>query len=149
MGRIRWRYFDFWLIAALILLLAIGLAMVYSATRNTEGLEDSARRQAIFIAIGLALLFALAAVDYGLLEPITGVIYGLTIAALVTVLVIGRVTHGAQRWIDLGFMLFQPSEFAKVALIIFLARYFSAHSEDIKSGRVFLVSLGATQLLDH
>lgn len=146
MGRLRWRHFDFWLTAALILLLAMGLAMVYSATRNTEGLEDSTRRQAIFVAIGLALMFALATVDYGLLEPITGGIYALVIAALVAVLVIGRVTHGAQRWIDLGFMLFQPSEFAKLALVIFLARYFSEHSEDIKSGRVFLVSLGVALL---
>lgn len=132
--------------AALILLLAIGLAMVYSATRNTEGLEDSTRRQAIFMALGLTLMLALATVDYGLLEPITGGIYGVVIAALVAVLIIGRVTHGAQRWIDLGFMLFQPSEFAKLALVIFLARYFSEHADDIKSGRVFVVSLAAALL---
>lgn len=146
MGRIRWRYFDFWLTAALILLLVIGLAMVYSATRNTAGLEDSTRRQAIFIGIGLALMFALATVDYSLLEPIAGGIYGLVIAALGAVLIIGRVTHGAQRWIDLGFMLFQPSEFAKLALIIFLAHYFADHADDIRSGRVFLISLGAALL---
>ncbi len=146
MGKLNWRYFDFWLTAALILLLAIGLAMVYSATRNTEGLEDSTRRQAIFMAIGLTLMLALATVDYGLLEPITGGIYGVVIAALVAVLIIGRVTHGAQRWIDLGFMLFQPSEFAKLALVIFLARYFSEHADDIKSGRVFVVSLAAALL---
>ena len=146
MGSVRWRHFDFWLLAALALLLVMGLAMVYSATLNTAGLEDSARRQAIFVGVGLLLLLALTTVDYGLLEPICGAIYILTMAALVAVLVIGRVTHGAQRWIDLGFMLFQPSEFAKLALILFLAQFFSRHQDDIKSLRTFLISLGATLL---
>lgn len=120
--------------------------MVYSATLNTEGLEDSTRRQAIFVGVGLALMLMLATVDYGLLEPLCGAIYVLTMAALVAVLVIGRVTHGAQRWIDLGFMLFQPSEFAKLALILFLAQFFARHRDDIKSLKVFLISLGATLL---
>ena len=146
MDRLKWRHFDYWLMAALILLLLLGLAMVYSATRNTEGLEDSTRRQAVFIVIGLVLLLAVATVDYGLLEPITGVIYALMIVTLVAVLIIGRVTHGAQRWIDLGFMLFQPSEFAKVSLVLFLAGLFSGRKDQIRSGRTFLLSLGATLL---
>jgi rod shape determining protein RodA len=144
--RLKWRLYDYWIIAVLILLLMIGLAMVYSATRNTEGLEDSTRRQAVFIAIGLVLLFLLSTVDYSLLEPLTGAVYVLMIASLVAVLIIGRVTHGAQRWIDLGFMLFQPSEFAKVALVLFLARLFSGQRDHIKAARTFFLSLGATLL---
>lgn len=146
MGRLRWRHFEFYLLAALILLLLMGLAMVYSATRNTEGLEDSTRRQAIFIAVGLVLLLLTAVTDYSLLEPLTGVIYGLMIATLVAVLVVGRVTHGAQRWIDLGFMLFQPAEFAKLFLILFLASFFASRRDDMKSASTFFISLGATLL---
>jgi rod shape determining protein RodA len=133
-------------VAILVLLLLMGLAMVYSATRNTEGLEDSTRRQALFIVIGLALMLAVATVDYGLLEPLTGAVYALMIGTLFAVLIIGQTTYGAQRWIDLGFMLFQPSEFAKVFLVLFLARLLSASRDQIKSARTFLLSLGATLL---
>jgi len=70
MARRSWRNFDYPLLAAVLLLSAYGVVMIYSATINTLGVEDSARRQMVFAAAGLAVLVIAASVDYRLLELI-------------------------------------------------------------------------------
>jgi len=70
MAKRSWRNFDYPLLATLLLLAAYGIVIIYSATINTAGVEDAARRQAVFAAVGLAVLLIAAAVDYRVLELI-------------------------------------------------------------------------------
>jgi len=122
-----WRNFDFLLLAATLALVGLGVAMIYSATYPAgaeEGLlERPFVRQLIYAALGLCLSFLVAGIDYHFLEDIQRLIYAIAILSLTAVFVIGRVFHGAQRWIDFGLFPFQPSELAKVLLVIVLGKH--------------------------
>jgi rod shape determining protein RodA len=124
-------------------LLAYGLAMVHSATSSNQPLSPTGIpvvRQAIYAAIGLALLFILALVDYRWLLNLAPALYCFGVALLVLVLVLGRLSYGAQRWIQLWIVPIQPSEIAKVALAIMLAKYLADRVEDFHSWRPVLGS---------
>jgi rod shape determining protein RodA len=124
--------------------LAIGVAMVYSATHNSAGLEGSTIRQIGSIGAGLVLLFVATTVDYRLLSNLQPLIYAVMLIMLGAVLVLGHTNYGAQRWIRIGSYLFQPSEPAKLLLILFLAQYLAGREEKVKQFRTVLVSLVAT-----
>ena len=142
----QWRYFDYVLIVTSVLLLVYGILMVYSAT-----LADSAQgvaffstfpgHQAIFAVIGLALLLAASVVDFRRLQAFGYVIYAVNLVLLLAVAAIGVRSHGAQRWIDLGFFQFQPSELAKLLVILALAKFFADHQEKMHLFRYVLISL--------
>jgi len=139
-----WRHFDGYLLVVTLALLCYGVLMVYSATFQPDapGVVNSfVSRQMIFAAIGLAGFFIAVTIDYRILANLANVVYALVLALLVATLVLGRVTHGAQRWIDLGLFPLQPSELAKLALIIMLARYFADHEDDMRQFRYVLLSL--------
>jgi len=139
MDRKIWRNFDFVLLAITVLLIAFGIAMIYSATLDTPDLQDLPRRQAILALVGLALLLLVAAIDYRFLESLQKPLYVLTIASLLLVLLVGKTTYGAQRWIS-G-TSFQPSELAKVLIVVTLAQFLAQHEKDIGRFRYILVSI--------
>ncbi len=112
---------DGGLILSALLLAAIGLATVHSA--SSELPVDYLPRQAAWVAIGLVLLLISMSIDYHVLLDFSVVLYGLGIAALVAVLGFGVVRGGAANWLQIGPFQFQPSEFAKLATGLFLARY--------------------------
>lgn len=137
-----WRYFDPLLLLAMVLLVAYGLAMIYSATyeRTGIGIDPLVFRAAIYAGIGLAVFATLSAVDYHVLRNLAWIFYLGGIGLLVFVLVEGRILHGAQRWIQAGPWQFQPSEMAKICVIIALSRYFSQYRDRLKSFRVVIGS---------
>ena len=139
MDRKIWRNFDFVLLAATLLLTAFGVAMIYSATLDTPDLQDLPRRQAIWVLVGLVLMLLVAAVDYRFLESLQKPLYALTIASLLLVLLVGQVAHGAQRWISGS--SFQPSELAKVLIILTLARFLAHHEKEIGRFQYILISI--------
>ena len=139
MDRKIWRSFDFVLLAATVLLIAFGVAMIYSATPDTPELHDLPRRQVIWALLGLTLTLAVAAIDYRFLESLQQPLYVLTVVSLLLVLVVGQATHGAQRWISGS--SFQPSELAKVLVIITLAQYLAQHEKDLGRFRYILASM--------
>ncbi len=144
MRRVFWRRFD-WILLGLVLLLgAFGILMIASAVSGNQILASYPWRQAGFLASGLALLFLVAAVDYRLLSSITYPVYGMLLLALVAIAVAGTVAGGAQRWLTLGELFIQPSELAKIGVILALAQYLSAREE--RMGRL-TVFLGALLLL--
>ncbi len=99
-------------------------------------------RQIIWILISLLAFFLFSFFDFKFLRR-TGVVTALYLVALfllLTLFIIGSIFYGAQSWFDLGFFAFQPSEFAKLALIILLAKYFSRRHVEIKNIRHILVS---------
>ena len=126
-GRFDWR-----LILTMIAIMAIGIVNVYSATSNGVS-GDSAvtmmTKQLVFFGAGLGLIGVLMLFDYRFIERLAYVIYGANILALLAVEFKGMVRYGARRWIDLGFMSYQPSETMKFATVLALAKYFHDKSQ--------------------
>jgi len=141
MDRRIWNNYDLLLLVATILLLVYGVAMIYSASHSFEQVSDSAIRQAIFAAIGLAVGLAVTAIDYRLLDAFAVPMYTLVVVLLVVVLVIGQITFNAQRSIDLGIVDVQPSELSKPLLILVLAAFLAKREE--KRGQLLTVLLSA------
>ena len=109
------------LLVAALLLSGIGLATVQSAT--SELTIDYLPRQALWVAVGVVLLFVVFAINYQVLMGLSAAIYGASLVSLVLVLFVGQTGGGAQMFLGIGGFRLQPSEFAKVATALFLARY--------------------------
>ena len=122
---LSWRDYD-WLLLGLSLTIAVlGVIEIYSATRNTVW-TDAHLKQILWIVIGLGLVWALSTVDYHWLVEQSMAFYLLAVAGLAAVLVFGPLTNGARRWLPIGDVLnLQVSEFAKVMLVLVVARLFS------------------------
>jgi len=105
-------------------LLALGLVMLYSSSMTQFG-ADLLKKQLVWFAFGFALCVAATALDYQVFKKYAWPVFLLALFLLVLVLVphIGRKVNGARRWFDFHGLRFQPSEFAKLALIILLAWY--------------------------
>jgi len=114
---------DGGLVMSVLLLSAIGLATVHSA--SSEMPVDYLPRQALWLGIGVLLLVAAMSIDYHLLLDFSIVLYAVGLVLLVLVLVAGISHGGAAHWARIGPWQFQPSEFAKLATILVLARYLS------------------------
>ncbi|GIV67466.1 FtsW/RodA/SpoVE family cell cycle protein [Caldilinea sp.] len=124
-ARINWRYFDWPLFLVVLLLSSIGVALIYSATRNSPDLVDYWQRQVNFILIGLVVLFFVAMVDYRQLSLLAIPAFLIFVASLVAVYFFGEAQGGSRSWINLGGTLVQPTEAGKFLLIIFLSWYLS------------------------
>ncbi|MEM7828532.1 MAG: rod shape-determining protein RodA [Candidatus Aenigmatarchaeota archaeon] len=121
------RNFDFFLLILTLILLVAGLINLYSATYNhpSGGPSSIFFRQIYWTLIGVFVLLVFSFFDYHLLENYSYQIYVLTIALLILVLIAGKTVGGARRWIGMGSFTIQPSEFAKLSVILVLSRYFS------------------------
>ncbi len=120
------------LFLAILALALFGTAMVFSAGYAYADFRyDDAgyfmKRQAIFLFIGLAGMIFVSRVSVRFIERITPLLYFSTLGLLILVLVIGLVGNGAKRWISLGPITIQPSEIAKVTMVLMLSRYFSIY----------------------
>jgi rod shape determining protein RodA len=115
-------HIDWALVGALLALCGMGILMIYSAT------QSSAPRLYIsqFYALGLGsvALVVMLAIDYRTLADRSHFVYVAVICLLVYVMFFGAVRGGARRWIPLGFFNLQPSEFARIAVALVLAKYF-------------------------
>ena len=121
----QWRSFDWSLLAAVLMLLITGLAAIFSATHGTAAGPEEVKRQLIYVVPAVVAMLAMLFYDYAWLFSLSRWVYWGNIGLLAAVLVTGHSALGAQRWINLGFMTIQPSEFAKLALIITLAKLLS------------------------
>lgn len=110
------------LVFLLLVLAAIGFAMLYSAASGEW--DPWASRQAIRFGIGLVLMIAVAITDIQIWMRYAYTLYFLVLALLIAVEAMGVIGMGAQRWISLGFIQLQPSEIMKITLVLALARYF-------------------------
>ena len=105
------------LLIVAIILCVIGLIALYSATQETE--YEEFYKQCIWFVVSLFVMLGVMLVDYDLLLRISPILYGLFILLLIAVLFTPEV-NGATSWFDIGFFSFQPGEFAKVFVILFL-----------------------------
>lgn len=119
-------HFNWAILIVTLAIVAIGLMCVYSATwsEGQVGLSPEFRRQAMYAVAGVIVLVLTLLVDYRLYERLAWIIYGANCALLVALLFFGRVVSGSVRWLDFGVGNLQPSETAKLALIVVLAKYF-------------------------
>ena len=134
-----WRL-NWTLVILLLLISGIGFAMLYSAAGGNW--EPWASRQSMRLGVGVVLMIVVALIGVRIWMRAAYLVYAGALALLVAVEAFGAVRMGAQRWIDLKVILFQPSEVMKIALVLALARYFhSLNIEDISRPQYLLVPL--------
>lgn len=119
------RDYRFNLVLSVFALSVIGILAVGSAKAVNQP------KQIMGVVIGLIIMTIVSLIDYVWITDFYWLIYFFSVAILGAVLVIGDNVNGATRWIDLGFTTFQPSELAKILLILFFAKFISEHEEDI------------------
>lgn len=141
MKREAWKHFDFWLFGAVVILCIFGIAMIRSAIAGNEVLEEQVNRQIIFVVIGIAVMLGVGLVDYHYWASLSRLMYVVIIALLFIVYIVGVASFGATRWIQAGLVNIQPSELAKVVMILVLADWFNRHKEDAKDLRWVFRSL--------
>ena len=134
----NFRYFDLYIFGSSTLLLILGLLMVYSTTQSSP--TNLLGRQLIYSIIGFIVLFSLAFFDYRKFRKSTGILYILIILSLILVWVFGRDVRGSTRWIDLGIFRLQPAEFAKLVMVVIMAKFLDQIGEKIKDLRYVILS---------
>lgn len=120
--------FNWWLFGLVLLVSAFGVVVVYSANHGRPEIfyRNLYVKQVFWILYGLIAMLAALVIDYRVWSRNAYFIYAITIAALIYTLFFGTIASGARRWIQLGPLSIQVSEFAKFALIITLAKYFES-----------------------
>jgi rod shape determining protein RodA len=110
----------------------IGLINLYSATHGMFSRDkmDLFWMQIAWLSVGWSLYLGITLIDYKLFTRLAYVFYGLNVGALVMVMLVGKTSLGATRWIDLGFFRYQPSETMKLVMVLVLARTFASRSYD-------------------
>lgn len=121
---VSWRYFDFWLLGAVVLATAFGTTMIRSAVAGNEVLLPLINRQIYFALLGLVVIFVVAAIDYRYWMALYRPIFLVMSLLLFALFLSAQAVFGAARWFSVGVLFLQPTEFAKIAAILILARYF-------------------------
>ena len=138
---ISWRHFDFWLLGAIVLATAFGTTMIRSAVAGNEVLEPLINRQIYFALIGLVVIFLVAAIDYRYWISLYIPIYIVMSILLFALFLSAQAVFGAARWFSVGVLFLQPTEFAKIIIILILARYFEKSQERPRDLRWIAFSL--------
>jgi len=119
--------FDFVLFGATFLLILIGVLFVYSSGVNSGGISISREylKQLIWAGTGIGILLLFSFLNYGTLRMVSVYLYAVSLLLLLVTLAVGREVNGHRSWLGMGELGLQPSEFAKISCILFLATYFS------------------------
>ncbi|WP_350344653.1 putative lipid II flippase FtsW [Proteinivorax tanatarense] len=131
---------DFGMLLVTFILLGIGLVMVYSSTAvlslNNFGTSFYyLKRQVLFVILGLICMYICMCLNYWKWKQLLKILFLLNFAFLLLVLIpgVGHEVGGATRWINLGFMRFQPSDLTKFVTVLFTANYLSSRDERVKN----------------
>lgn len=140
MSSFAYKPFDFILVITVLLLLAMGITMVLSASSpsslsQTGNSYTYVKKQIVSAVIGIVAMLFLSRVDYRFYKKFAKIAFIVGIILLVAVLLIGTESHDAKRWIDLKVTTFQPSEFVKFFVILFFAASLSDNKDKLKSFR--------------
>jgi rod shape determining protein RodA len=136
-----WAAFDPYMAVTTLVLIGFGLVAIWSAEgAGPLRLDSLAVRQFIYALVGLPLLLGLAWVDYRYIKSLAWPIYGLTLALLSLVMLFGTNIGGSVRWIELGPITVQPSEPAKLGVIIALAAFMANRGEEMAQLKNFVLS---------
>lgn len=146
-------YYDYSLLAVIILLTCFGLVMLYSTSSYMAELNYGDdmyyfKKQAAISFGCIIIALGISQIDYHILTKFTGVLYGM--AAILMILVktpLGRTANGARRWLNLGPLSFQPSEVAKIAVIVCLSYMIVNMGRKIKTLKAFMILAGSGSAL--
>jgi len=133
--------FDWVIFLATLLLLGFSVAIIFSTTFSLTGGTKDALQQAGYGVVGITILLIIARIDYRSFKNYSALLYIITIIMLVAVRFIGTTSLGATRWINLGFFQFQPSELAKIFMIIVMAKFFSERYDEMRKLKTFILSI--------
>lgn len=146
-----WRYFDFSLVGAMTILVIIGVTMIRSAIAGNIELTTTTplvNRQIIFGVAGFVMLLVMAAIDYRVWGSLSLQLYIGIIAVLLVLNIIGGALFGSARWFQTALVNIQPSEFAKIVMILIMADFFAKRlqlmSDPKWTVRSFLMMMGIT-----
>ena len=131
----RLKDYKFSLVILVLAISCLGVLVIGSANEAYQG------RQITGLVLAIILMVVVSLIDYVWIANFYWILYLLSVGMLALVLVIGETVNGAKRWIDVGFTNFQPSELAKILLIIFFGRFIMKHEEDLSSRRTILKSV--------
>lgn len=130
------RFYNFRLIVLLFAINAIGVLLVGTAR------SDLQNKQIAGVMLGVTIMLVLSLIDYSWIMNFQWIMYGANLLMLIGVRLFGDTANGAARWLDLGFVRFQPTELAKIIIILFFAKYFMDHEDDINTFRTIGKSIG-------
>ena len=123
------RFYNFRLMLFLLAISSVGVILVASAR------EDLKYRQLAGVIVGVIIMVILSLMDYSWILNFQWIMYGANIFLLLLVRFFGDTAGGAARWIDFGFIRFQPTELSKIIIILFFARFFMDHEENLNTLR--------------
>jgi rod shape determining protein RodA len=129
-----------------LVLSAIGLTLIYSATYFNDPGLGIVHKQILWIAIGIGLMCVFLFVDYHVLFDAAPILYGIGIVLLIYLLAWGKLTANVKSWIHLGGFQFQPSEFMKIFTALMLARFFDRHEMVYLNLRLFAQAMAIIAL---
>ena len=141
-------YYDYNLVAVIILIMCFGLIMLYSTSSYMAQINEGDdmfyfKKQALYSIGCLLVALVESYMDYHLLEKLSGVLYGVALFLMALVKTpLGVTSHGARRWLKLG-VQFQPAEVAKIAVIVFLSCLIVKMGRKVKTLKATMVLLGA------
>jgi rod shape determining protein RodA len=138
---ISWRHFDFWLLGAIVLAIAFGVAMIRSAIAGNAEIVNSVSRQIQFALIGLVVIVVVAGIDYRYWTALYIPMYIVMMILLIMIYISAQPQFGAARWFQIAGLFIQPTELAKVVEVLILARYFEATKDKPRGLRWILGSL--------
>lgn len=129
----RLRDYNFTLVVLIAILSVLGIFVVGSAREIYQG------RQIFGVVVGFTAMFIVSMIDYAWVLDFYWILYATAVAGLGLVMLIGENVNGATRWINLGFTTIQPSEFAKILLILFFSRFLMEHEQEVNEKRTPLI----------
>lgn len=129
------RFYNFRLIILLLTISTIGVLLVGSA------MESLKTKQLAGVILGLTIMIVVSLMDFSWILNFYWFIYLFNIIMLLGIQIFGSEAGGATRWIDLGFIRFQPTELSKILLILFFAKYFMIHENDLSEIKTIIKSL--------
>ena len=140
------RQTDWVLLLIITLLATVGVLTLFSANRSLADTAPYYMKQLTFFPVGVILALAIMCIDYRFLVSLAPVFYGMLIILLIAVLLFGDEAKGAQRWLVIGPIRFQPSEQSKLALIFMLSWYLSTIGSKIERLPYFLLTFIITAI---
>ena len=121
--------YNFRLVIVLIALTSMGVLLVGSADPSLQ------KKQFLGMILGIIVMIIVSLIDFSWILNFSWIMYGGNILLLLLVKVMGTDANGAQRWLNIGGFQFQPTELAKIILILFFAKFFMDHEEDLNTLR--------------